>query len=60
MQHVLKSLPRCARAQIVATELFDQFLLAAAHEAQPALDARFAGETLTPLGRPLESRAGRR
>lgn len=60
MQHFLKSLPGTARAAVVAAELLDQLLLAAMDEAQPALDARLAWEALTPLGRPLESRAGRR
>src|SRR5688500_11558289 len=58
MQQRLKS-PRTARAWVVAAELLDQFLLSAAHKAQPALDARFARETLTPLRAGLESRAGR-
>src|SRR5262250_944202 len=60
MQQRLKSLPRTARAWIVAAELLDQLLLSASDKPQPALDARLAGETLTPLRRPLESRAGRR
>jgi hypothetical protein len=49
MQHFLKSLPRTAWAWIVAAELLDQLLFAAAHKAQPAIDARLAGEALTPL-----------
>jgi hypothetical protein len=72
MQQRLKSLPRTAWTGIVAAELLDQFLRAAAHEAQPALDACLAREALTPLplgwlvhpSQPnelaLESRAGRR
>jgi len=57
MQQRLKSLPGAARARVVAAELFDQLLLPAAHEAQPALDARFARKALTALGRHLETRA---
>jgi hypothetical protein len=56
----LKSLPRTAWARVVAAELFDQLLFAAAHEAQAALNARFAREALTPFRGWLESRAGRR
>jgi hypothetical protein len=57
MQQRLKSLPRPARARVVAAELFDQFLFPAADEAQAALDACLAREALTVLGRHLETRA---
>jgi hypothetical protein len=60
MQQRLKSLPRLARTWIVAAELLDQFLLAPANETKAALDVRLAWETLTPLGRALESKAARR
>lgn len=57
MQHRLKSLPRTAWAGAVAAELFDQLLLAAAHEAESALDARLAREK--PLRRfDVRSKAG--
>src|SRR5687767_14412984 len=59
MQQRLKSLPRSARARIVAAELLDQFLVAM-DEPQPALDPRLTREALTPLRGDLESRGGRR
>ena len=54
-QQRLKSLPRTARARVVAPELFEQFDLAALDRARAPLDARLAGEALTPFAGPLES-----
>src|SRR5207253_42363 len=59
-QHALKSLPRAAGAGIVPPELLDEFLLAATHEAQAALDPRLGREALTAFGGHLESRGDRR
>src|ERR1041384_4853546 len=59
-QQRLKSLPRVARARIVAAELLEQLDRAALDRPPPALDARLARIALTPLAGPLESRGARR
>jgi hypothetical protein len=52
-QHCLKAASRPARARIVATQFFDQ-LLVAVHDALPALHARLRREAISPLAGPLK------
>jgi len=54
MQQRLKSAARSARAWIVATEFFDQFLVRA-HDAKPALYMGFGREASAALATDLES-----
>jgi hypothetical protein len=49
---------RSARAWIVATELFDEFLIAV-HEPETAFDLRLGWETFSTLAGDLESTVGR-
>jgi hypothetical protein len=46
-----------ARAQVVATELLDEFLVAV-HDAKAALDARLGGETFPAFAHRLEKNRG--
>jgi hypothetical protein len=52
-QHRLKAASRPARARIIATQLFDQ-LLVAVHDALPALYARLRREAVSTLAGPLK------
>jgi hypothetical protein len=59
MQQALKPAPGAARAQIIASELFDEFD-AAMGEAATASHMSFRRERLPPLTCDVESRGGRR
>jgi hypothetical protein len=54
MQHFLKRPPGIARARIVSTEFFQQFLVAVNNPESP-LHLRFRGESISTLARDLES-----
>jgi hypothetical protein len=58
MQQFLKPATGTAGAEVVATELLDEFLVTV-HDAISAFDAGFGGETLSTLARCLETSTGR-
>jgi hypothetical protein len=56
---LLEALAGTARTEVVATELFDEFLIAV-YDTQAAFHLRFGWEPLTAFAHPLESRGRRR